>query len=117
MNIYRIFPVLWNDGICKQAATVYAIDRASPVIPTSCSHYVKEDPAYYWGDGCGNFQRILPPVAAQAQQGGCYQPPALAAVTWPMLPAWLSYVQTLGYTVTSDLSKLKPYSDVYITGP
>jgi hypothetical protein len=113
-NIYRIFPVLWNDGICAQAATVYAIDRSGPVIPTSCSHYVKEDPAYYWsGEGGGNFQRILPP----RPPSGCYQPPALNAVTWPMLPAWLSYVQTLGYTVTSDLSKLKPYSDLYITGP
>lgn len=113
-NIYRIFPVLWNDGICKQAETVYAIDRTSPLIPTSCSHYVKTDPAYYWSDsvGSGNFQRLLPP-----QAGGCYQPSALAAVTWSMLPTWLSYVQTLGYAITSDLSKVKPYSDIYLTGP
>ena len=113
-NIYRIFPVLWNDGICKQAQTVYAIDRASPVIPSSCSHYVREDPAYYWTNANGNFQRILPPPATE---GCCYQPPILNAVNWFLIPAWLSYVQTLGYTVTSDLSSLKPYSDIYITGP
>lgn len=112
-NIYRIFPVLWNDGICKQAATVYAIDRTSPLIPTSCSHYVREDPAYYWADSGGNFQRLLP----SAPIGGCYQPPVLAAVSWSLMPAWLTYVQSLGYTITTDLSKLKPYSDIYITGP
>lgn len=111
-NIYRIFPVLWNDGICIQAQTVYAIDRASPTILSACSHYVQEDPAYYWTNSGGNFQRLLPPTNC----GGCYQPPILNAVTWPAIPAWLSYVQTLGYTVTSDLSKLKPYSDIYITG-
>lgn len=112
-NIYRIFPVLWNDGICRQAQTVYAIDRASPVIPSSCSSYVREDPAYYWTNANGTFQRLLPPTNC----GTCYQPPMLNAVTWPGIPAWLSYIQTLGYSVTTDLSTLKPYSDIYITGP
>jgi hypothetical protein len=112
-NIYRIFPVLWNDGICKEAQTIYAIDRPAPQIPTSCSHYVREDPAYYWTNQNGNFQRLLPPSGA----GCCYQPPGLNAVNWFMIPAWLSYVQTLGYTVNSDLSALKPYSDIYIRGP
>jgi hypothetical protein len=56
---------------------------------------------------------LLPPTNCS----GCYQPPSLNAVTWPMIPAWLSYAQTLGYTVTSDLSTLKPYSDIYINGP
>ena len=112
-NIYRIFPVLWNDGICKQAQTVYAIDRASPVIPSSCSSYVREDPAYYWTNANGNFQRLLPPTNC----GTCYQPPMLNAVTWGGVPAWLSYVQTLGYTLNTDLSGLKPYGDIYITGP
>jgi hypothetical protein len=113
-NIYRIFPVLWNDGICKQAQTVYAIDRTSPVIPTSCSHYVREDPAYYWTNSGGNFQRLLPPPAVN---GSCYQPSQLNSVNWPMIPVWLSYIQSLGYVVTTDLSKLKPHSDIYITGP
>ena len=114
-NLYRIFPVLWNDGICKQAQTVYAIDRAptSNSFPTSCSHYVREDPAYYWTESGGNFQRLLPPT----NPGCCYQPPVLNAVTWPVLPSWISYVQTIGYTVNTDFSKLKPYSDLYITGP
>ena len=112
-NIYRIFPVLWNDGICQQAQTVYAIDRAAPTIPSSCSHYVREDPAYYWTSQNGNFQRLLPPTNCS----GCYQPPILNAVTWSIIPAWLSFVQSLGYTVKSDLSSLKPYSDIYISGP
>ena len=113
-NIYRIFPVLWNDGICKQAQTVYAVDRAPPssAFPTSCSNRVKEDPAYYWD--APNFQRLLPPPGAA---GCCYQPPALNAVTWATLPAWLSYVQTVGYTLNIDFSRLKPYGDIYITGP
>jgi len=111
-NIYRIFPVLWNDGICKEAQTVYAVDRASNSIPSCCSSRVKEDPAYYWDSS--NFQRLLPWPGADTC---CYQPALLHAVNWPMLPAWLSYVQTIGYTVSSDLSRLKPYSDIYITGP
>ena len=113
-NIYRIFPVLWNDGICRQAQTVYAIDRATPIISSCCSHYVREDPAYYWTGQNGNFQRLLPPPNTG---NCCYQPPSLNAVTWPMIPSWLSYIQSLGYTVTTDLSLLKPYSDIYINGP
>lgn len=113
-NIYRIFPVLWNDGICKQAQTVYAINRPSPIIPSTCSNYVREDPAYYWTNSNGNFTRILPPPASGSC---CYQPTILNAVNWTDLPSWLSYVQSLGYTITSDLSSLKPYSDVWITGP
>ena len=113
-NIYRIFPVLWNDGICKQAQTVYAVDRTTPSLAfeTSCSSRVKEDPAYYW-DG-SSFQRLLPPANVD---GCCYQPPALNAVTWSTLPAWLSYAQTKGYTLNVDFSRLKPYSDIYVTGP
>jgi hypothetical protein len=102
MSIYRIFPVLWNDGICQEAHTVYAIDRAPNDLPTACSTRVKEDPAYYWDSR--QFYRLLPP-----EQG------LLQAVNWSMLPAWLSYAQTRGYTC--DLSRLKPQSDIYITGP
>jgi hypothetical protein len=38
-------------------------------------------------------------------------------VNWALLPAWLSYIQQFGYVVSVDFSKLKPYSDIYITGP
>ena len=105
MNTYRIFPVLWNQNPCTQALTVYAIDRQPPsTIPTSCSARVKEDPAYYWDTP--TFQRILPPVNTD-----------INAVTWSTLPAWISFAQTKGFTLNTDLTKLKPYSDVYITGP
>jgi hypothetical protein len=114
-NIYRIFPVLWNDGICKQAQTVYACDRAPPpnTFATQCSSRPKEDPAYYWDNA--TFQRLLPPP--DGGPGCCYQPASLNAVTWPQLPAWLSYVQSKGYTLNVDFSRLKPYSDLYISGP
>ena len=114
MSIYRIFPVLWNDGICTQAQTVYAIDRTPPsnTFSTCCSSRVKEDPAYYWDSS--HFQRLLPP---QGADNCCYQPALLNAVNWHMLPTWLSYAQTLGYTLNGELSRLKPYSDIYITGP
>lgn len=115
-NIYRISPVLWNDGICKQAQTVYAIDRAPPpgLFPTTCSSRVKEDPAYYWDNP--TFQRLLP--APQSGSGsGCYQPAQLNSVRWGCLPAWLSYVSTLGYTYQGDMSQLNPLKDFFITGP
>jgi hypothetical protein len=112
-NIYRIFPVLWNDGICKQAQTVYAIDRAPPpdTLRIACSSRVKEDPAYYWDSS--TFQRLLPP----STPGCCYQPEQLNAVTWSTLPAWLSYAQSTGYVLNVEFSRLKPFSDIYITGP
>lgn len=106
-NLYRIYPVLWKDASCQQALTVYAIDRPTPLIPTSCSARAREDPAYYWDTP--TFQRLLsPPGISQPQQGN--------AVIWATLPAWLSYIQTLGYTINTDFSRLKPYSDIYITG-
>jgi len=113
-NIYRISPFLWNDGTCQLAQTVYAVDRQPPpnTFPTTCSRRPKEDPAYYYDTS--TTQRLLPPPNTN---GCCYQPPQLNAVTWSMIPAWLSYVQSVGYIVTSDLSKLKPYSDIYILGP
>jgi hypothetical protein len=112
-NIYRIFPVLWNDGICKQAQTVYAIDRPAAKISSTCSSYVREDPAYYWSDNGGTFQRLLPPQSC----GGCYQPPSLNAVTWQNIPSWLSYAASQGYTLQTKLTGLKPYSEIYIMGP
>ena len=114
MNIYRIFPVLWNDGICQKAQTVYGIDRAPSLttFKTSCSARVKEDPASSWAEP--TYQRLLPMPASSTC---CYQPPSLNAVTWANLPAWLSYAQSIGYTLQIDFSKLKPYSDIYILGP
>lgn len=103
MNVYRIFPVLWNDGIEKNALTVYGIDRVSPVLKTTCSKRVKEDPAYYWDDS--TFQRIFPTASDKNY------------VTWATLPSWLSYARSVGYMLEGDLSRLKPYSDIYITGP
>lgn len=105
MNIYRVFPVLWNQDPCTQALTVYGIDRATTAIPTCCSPRVKEDPAYYW-DG-PIFQRLLPPTNTNT----------INAVLWTTLPTWLSFAQNQGYTLTTDLSTLKPYSDIYIRGP
>ena len=104
-EIYRIFPVLWNDGITKQAQTVYAIDRPTSLLQTACSSRVKEDPAYYWDSS--SFQRLLPQEPSQQ----------VNAVSWSTLPAWLSYAQSQGYTIKTDFTHLKPYSDVYISGP
>jgi len=113
-NVYRIYPTLWNEGICQMAQTVYAIDRQPPAntFPTSCSRRTEKDPAYYWD--AGTFQRLLPPPDTN---GACCQPAVWNAVNWQILPSWLSYVQTLGYTVTTDLSLMKPHSDIYISGP
>ena len=112
-NFYRISPVLWNDGICNQAQTVYAIDRQPPpnTFPTICSNRVKEDPAYYWENP--TFQRLLP----APQSSGCYQPQSFNSVKWQCLPQWLSYIGSLGYTIQGDLSNLKPMRDFYIVGP
>ena len=111
-NIYRIYPVLWNDGICNQAQTVYAIDRSTTKIQSMCSSRVKEDPAYYWDNP--TFQRLLP---APQTASGCYQPQSLNSVKWQCLPAWLSYIGTLGYAFQGDMSNLKPMKDFYIVGP
>jgi hypothetical protein len=111
MNTYRIYPTLWNEATCQMAQTVYAIDRQPPpnTFPTCCSRRTDKDPAYYWESP--TFQRLLPPPTLS---GCCNQP--FSSIVWSNLPSWLSYVQTLGYTVTTDLSALKPYSDIYIQG-
>jgi len=104
MNIYRLYPTLWNDGTNMMAVTIYAIDRAPPPpIQTSYSRRPTEDPSYYWLGQ--TFQRILP----TDNSSNC--------VTWAQLPAWLSFATSQGYTVQGDLGKLKPFSDIYITGP
>ena len=113
-NTYRIYPTLWNEGICQMAQTVYAIDRQPPpnTFATCCSRRTEKDPAYYWDNS--TYQRILAPPNTT---GNCCQPASLNSVTWSLIPAWLSYVETLGYTVVTDLTKLKPYMDIYISGP
>ena len=110
-NIYRIYPVLWNEGNCQQAQTVYAIDRSPPpnTFATICSVRPKEDPAYYWDNPI--FQRLLPDPNAI----GCKQ--SSYSVRWSSLPAWLSYITQFGYTVKGDFSNLQPFSDLYILGP
>ena len=115
-NIYRIFPQLWSQGGCFQAQTVYAIDRQPPpnTFQTQCSTRQYDDPAY-WYEG-NTFQRILPPPAGFSQQC-CFQSPSWNAITWRSLPLWLSYVQSVGYTVTTDLSAITPFASIYISGP
>ena len=115
-NIYRIFPQLWSQGGCFQAQTVYAIDRQPPpnTFQTQCSTRQYDDPAY-WYEG-NTFQRILPPPAGFSQQC-CFQSPSWNAVTWRSIPLWLSYVQSVGYSVTTDLSTLTPFTSIYISGP
>ena len=110
MNIYRIYPTLWEGTGCIGALTVYAIDRASASIPSSCSSRPRADPASSWDSP--TFQRLLPPA-----NSGCGTNPN--AVTWSTLPAWISWVMTQGYTLSegSSLMTLKPYGDLYIVGP
>ena len=112
-NLYRIYPVLWNDGLCDQAQTVYAIDRQPPenTFPTCCSKRPKEDPAYYWDNP--TFHRILPVPNSSA----CYQPVSLNSVRWSCLPRWISYIGSLGYVIQGDISSLNPLKDFYIIGP
>lgn len=109
MNIYRVYPTLWTGGICNQAATVYAIDRTPPpnTFPVQCCSRPKEDPASSWDSP--TIQRILPPPLCGSSE--------LNAVTWYTLPQWLSFAQSVGYTLNVEFSALKPYSDIYITGP
>jgi hypothetical protein len=112
-NIYRIYPTLWEGQGCLTGQTVYAIDRAPPqnTFPTTCSARPRADPAATWDSP--TFQRILPPPTP----AGCWG--NQQAVTWATLPAWISYIFGLGYTLSENTSmgKLKPYGDLYIVGP
>jgi len=96
--MYRIFPVLWTEG--NESKMVYAIDRSSPDFRSTCSRREKEDPAYYWDAPI--FQRLIMPDSGNS-------------VTWERLPAWLSYVQALSYTIQTNLSSLAPHGEVYIS--
>lgn len=107
--LYRIYSVLWDGSGSQQSQQVYAIDRVAPNIPSCCSARPRADPACTWD--APTFQRLLPPPDAPCCSG------PQAAVTWATLPAWLSFVMGLGYTVQGGLSAaLKPYSDIYILG-
>lgn len=81
---------------------VYVIDRDAPNINTQCAKLVKEDPAYYWGTGIVN--KLLPFDSSSSY------------ITWQTLTKWLSDVSDLGYTIKTDLTHMKPYSDIYIEG-
>ncbi len=103
-NIYRIYPTLWEGQGCMDSQTVYAIDRQASQIPTLCSSRPKADPASTWDSP--TFQRLTLPGSFQF-------------ITWSTLPAWISYVRTLGYSLldSATLNGLKPFSDFYISGP
>jgi hypothetical protein len=107
MNIYRIYPTLWEGTGCVGSLTVYAIDRVASSIPSCCSTRPRADPASSWDSP--TFQRLLPPQ-------GCG---TVNAVTWSTLPAWISWAMSQGYTLSegSSLMTLKPYGDLYIVGP
>jgi hypothetical protein len=111
-NLYRVYPTLWDGqgNGCFGGQTVYAIDRTPAAIPTACSSRPRADPASTWDSP--TFQRLLPPPGSP----GCWG--NQNAVTWATLPAWISYIQTLGYTLAENtsLGKLKPYGDLYIVG-
>ena len=107
--MYRISPFLWNDATlsqnCGMAQTIYGIDRAPANLQTVCAARPKEDPASYW-EGATIARLVLPTA-----------PGYNAPVTWSTLPQWLSYAQSQGYTLVGDIGKLKPYSEIYISGP
>jgi hypothetical protein len=110
-NLYRVYPTLWDGVGCSGGQTVYAIDRAPAAIPTTCSSRPRADPASTWDSP--TFQRLLPPPTATSCWG------SVNAVTWATLPAWISYIQPLGYSLAENtsLGSLKPYGDLWIVGP
>jgi hypothetical protein len=114
--IYRIFPVLWEGPGCIGTQTVYGIDRppAPGTFKTACSSRTREDPASSWDSP--TFWRLLP---APDSVSGCCSPSGASSVTWPTLMTWISWIQTIGYSISpnTDMSRLKPYSDIYIVGP
>lgn len=97
-HYYRIFPVLWDGVPGNNAATVYAIDRMpeGPLASSvTCTPRSQNDPAYWWSGS--TFLRLCNPrelVSCCAGPENVWD-----AIVWQKLPAWLSYVQGLGYTV------------------
>jgi hypothetical protein len=108
-HYYRISPVLWTGIPGNYEATVYGIDRmphgplASLVCCTPRSY---DDPAYFWAGA--TFLRLKSP---RDLLECCSGPQNIwDAVVWATLPAWLSYVRSLGYTTTE--SNYDPYKDI-----
>ncbi len=112
--MYRIFPALWEGIGCSGTATVYAIDRAPPTgtFPVGCSARPKEDPASTWE--ASTFTRLLwPPDIPNPLPTN---PNSYCCVLWGQLPAWISWIGTLGYSLAPN-TKLSPNRDFYIIGP
>jgi hypothetical protein len=116
MNIYRIFPVLWEGKGCVESQTVYAIDREPPAgaFPTACATRSKDDPATIWDSR--TFWRLLPPPDSV---GGCCGGDALGSVTWANITHWFSWIANLGYSLApnTSLQHIRPHGDIYIVGP
>jgi hypothetical protein len=109
-HYYRLSPVLWDGIPGNGTATVYGIDRMpeGPLAASvKCTPRCQLDPAYYWAGS--TFWRLSNPKELVS----CCSGPENVwdAIVWQKLPAWLSYVQGLGYTV-SDNCKMDPYTDI-----
>jgi len=109
-HYYRLSPVLWTNVPGNYSATVYAIDRI-PNGPLAsyvrCTSRCKDDPAYWWSGS--TFMRLTKPQ----EIGSCCSGPENVwdAITWQTLPAWLSFAEGLGYSV-SDSCKMDPNKDL-----
>jgi len=102
-HYYRLSPVLWDGVPGNNTATVYAIDRmpegplASSVI---CTPRSRSDPAYWWAGS--TFLRLSNPKQLTTC---CSGPEGIwDAIVWQKLPAWLSCVQGMGYTVPDSFN-------------
>jgi hypothetical protein len=101
-HYYRISPVLWDGIPGNNAATVYAIDRmpegplAASVV---CTPRSMADPAHTWAGA--TFLRLAAPKELTNCCSGPYN--VWDAIVWQKLPAWLSYVQGLGYSVNDNI--------------
>lgn len=100
-TLYALQPFLWTQNPCTQALTIYSISPCGSRLPSACSARPQEDPAYYWDNP--TLQRILMPNRTDS-------------VTWTTLPTWLSFAETQGYTIVSDICSLTPFSTIYIRG-
>jgi hypothetical protein len=97
-HYYLISPVLWIGAPGNNAATVYAIDRVphGPLATNvTCTPRYRDDPAYWWSGS--TFLRLTKP----AEHSSCCSGPENIsdAIVWQNLPAWISYVNGLGYTI------------------
>jgi len=107
-HFYRISPVLWEGIPGNYSATVYAIDRI-PKGPLAsyiqCTSRSQADPAYWWGGS--TFLRLSNPK----ELTNCSGPENIwDAIVWQKLPAWISFVNSLGYTIP-DSCNLEPHKE------